>query len=161
MTPRVIRLAWIDFDIDQRRFVLRAAVRALSLGVKIDRKSPCRSGLESELCNCARRGQSFDVIAVKVQDHGPIRRPAQRHDIPFFHANEPHAVRNVAIFDLQIEDELCGRCRKTRRQNTSLEKCKLTKAKTGAPGGGPLRGRQESIRWLISFTVLGCSLPSR
>src|SRR5229473_540753 len=121
MTPSATRLSRINFNIDQRRFLMRVIFRALSLRMDMERKSPRRIGRECELRDCARRDRLFDVITVKMQDHRLIRRPAQRHDIALLDANEPHVVGNAAMLDLEVEEELRGH-RKERSEERRVGK---------------------------------------
>src|SRR5215471_1943120 len=84
-------LARVDFDTDERRFLMGAATSTLR--VHVDREASRRIGGERHLDGRARRDAFLDVVAVQMYDERLIARPSQFHDIALFDPDQPHVLQ--------------------------------------------------------------------
>src|SRR5713101_9204645 len=108
---RTTTLPRIDFDIDERRFLVRAT--AGPLRVHVNRKSSGRIGGERHLDGGTGRDAFLDVVAVQVQDERLIARPSQGYDVALLDPDQPHVLRDAAVLDLDIERQLRSHGRNT------------------------------------------------
>src|SRR5712692_9115622 len=103
---RTTTLPRIDFDIDERCFLVRAV--AGPMRVHVNRKSSGRISGERHLGSGARRDTLLDVVAVQVQDERLIARPSQCYDVALLDPDQPHVFRDAAALALEIEAQLRG-----------------------------------------------------
>src|SRR5207302_9279831 len=101
-----MRLARIDFDDGDRRFIMHLAGGTMSLRVEVNRKSSGRIGGEAEVGGCTGGDVLLDIITMKMHDHRPIGRPSQVDDITLFGPDEAHIVRDAAALDMDVEVQL-------------------------------------------------------
>ena len=92
----------MDFEIAYRPIPTGA------VGMDLDGESARRAGGQPHRDWSPRHDLLLDVVAVQVNGHRPVRRPAQRDLVALLHAHEPCGRDELTATELEFEDTRLG-----------------------------------------------------